>query len=404
MLKKLLYLYNDGHNPFPTHGKGGLGYHLPQFRKRGKGLQWVGNDLIYVPDASTTPQRAAELTFDMFITSHQNRPQYPVPKTPKYDIDLIEDPYIDALNQAEIDRTKEIIELETLGFDVPHLYPEIPTDDQIEINEQNFINDIFEKAKLILDDLEPKVHSTQYTDVEKNTILKTMKTIAINYREELIDDEYDILYEARRLQYPTESITDTKKALVGKAFEEYLCKTGKAITRKMFNTLEGNTLNFDQYPSVPNGLKKFCVVDISTDTGIGEAKDYYSHDFTNASGTCNIQKTKLTGNPSFKIYFEKKGPDDYIVKYITCNNKAINDPTHILNKYNIIVNTKNGIWYHDLLKNKDFVNDNTMTKVDGQNFYRIIEDDLPNTMDRISGSQNPVPSIRIKNTDFKKIK
>jgi hypothetical protein len=29
MLKKLLYLYNDGHNPFPHMGRGGLGYHLP---------------------------------------------------------------------------------------------------------------------------------------------------------------------------------------------------------------------------------------------------------------------------------------------------------------------------------------------------------------------------------------
>ena len=34
MLRKLLYLYNDGYNPFPNmKGKGGLGYHLPQYRK-----------------------------------------------------------------------------------------------------------------------------------------------------------------------------------------------------------------------------------------------------------------------------------------------------------------------------------------------------------------------------------
>lgn len=54
MLKKLLYLYNDGHNPFPKLGKGGLGYHLPQYHKRmyGDGLilqdtgqiDWDGND------------------------------------------------------------------------------------------------------------------------------------------------------------------------------------------------------------------------------------------------------------------------------------------------------------------------------------------------------------------------
>jgi len=36
MLKKLLYLYNDGHNPFPhLKGEGGLGYHLPQYRMKG---------------------------------------------------------------------------------------------------------------------------------------------------------------------------------------------------------------------------------------------------------------------------------------------------------------------------------------------------------------------------------
>ena len=37
-MKKLLHLYNYGHNPFPHIGKGGLGYHLPQYRKRGEGL------------------------------------------------------------------------------------------------------------------------------------------------------------------------------------------------------------------------------------------------------------------------------------------------------------------------------------------------------------------------------
>jgi len=34
MLKNLLYLYNDGHNPFPNmRGYGGLGYHLPEYHK-----------------------------------------------------------------------------------------------------------------------------------------------------------------------------------------------------------------------------------------------------------------------------------------------------------------------------------------------------------------------------------
>jgi hypothetical protein len=37
-MKKLLHLYNLGHDPFPHIGKGGLGYHLPQYKKRGEGL------------------------------------------------------------------------------------------------------------------------------------------------------------------------------------------------------------------------------------------------------------------------------------------------------------------------------------------------------------------------------
>jgi len=46
MHKNLLYLYNDGHNPFPHLGKGGLGYKLPQYRKRihGEALHRTVND------------------------------------------------------------------------------------------------------------------------------------------------------------------------------------------------------------------------------------------------------------------------------------------------------------------------------------------------------------------------
>ena len=39
-MKKLLHLYNLGHNPFPHIGKGGLGYHLPQYRLKGQGAEF----------------------------------------------------------------------------------------------------------------------------------------------------------------------------------------------------------------------------------------------------------------------------------------------------------------------------------------------------------------------------
>lgn len=55
MLKKLLYLYNDGHNPFPNmRGYGGLGYHLPQFKKQmhGDGMHLINGEYEYDGDDS----------------------------------------------------------------------------------------------------------------------------------------------------------------------------------------------------------------------------------------------------------------------------------------------------------------------------------------------------------------
>jgi len=45
-MKKLLHLYNYGHNPFPKLGRGGLGYHLPQYRIKGKGAEFINDKLI----------------------------------------------------------------------------------------------------------------------------------------------------------------------------------------------------------------------------------------------------------------------------------------------------------------------------------------------------------------------
>jgi hypothetical protein len=49
-MKKLLHLYNYGHNPFPKLGRGGLGYHLPQYKLRGDGLHFITN-----PDGKIVP-------------------------------------------------------------------------------------------------------------------------------------------------------------------------------------------------------------------------------------------------------------------------------------------------------------------------------------------------------------
>ena len=54
-MKKLLHLYNYGHNPFPKNGKGGLGYHLPQYRIKGRGgIEQLNGDITDTgPDNGT---------------------------------------------------------------------------------------------------------------------------------------------------------------------------------------------------------------------------------------------------------------------------------------------------------------------------------------------------------------
>jgi len=57
-MKNLLHLYNYGHNPFPKLGRGGLGYHLPQYKQRGRGFDL--DELKFVPDSSMTETEAKE--------------------------------------------------------------------------------------------------------------------------------------------------------------------------------------------------------------------------------------------------------------------------------------------------------------------------------------------------------
>ena len=57
-MKKLLHLYNYGHNPFPKLGRGGLGYHLPQYKLKGRGFDL--DELKFVPDLIMTQHEADE--------------------------------------------------------------------------------------------------------------------------------------------------------------------------------------------------------------------------------------------------------------------------------------------------------------------------------------------------------
>jgi hypothetical protein len=111
-MKKLLHLYNYGHNPFPHLGKGGLGYHLPhtgrgglgyhlpQYRKRS--LHGDGFDLDtlqFVPDDDMTKDEAEkrnkiineDVNARSFIEPLQVKPSEPQePQEPQEDEEPIE--------------------------------------------------------------------------------------------------------------------------------------------------------------------------------------------------------------------------------------------------------------------------------------------------------------------------
>jgi hypothetical protein len=50
---------------------------------------------------------------------------------------------------------------------------------------------------------------------------------------------------------------------------------------------------------------------------------------------------------------------------------------------------------------KNYINDNTMTETKMPGFYVVDKNKIPKTFDTVSGSSNPVQSIRIKNKYFK---
>lgn len=124
MLKRLLYLYNDGHNPFPKLGKGGLGYHLPQYRKRMHGesvvnlgdgnYSYFNDDLDYEYDSSgfiegPIPSNIRS-DFDNWVQTQNGTPSAPILyKRDDYDEDTPEG-YENIMNKEQIEKNLEKVE------------------------------------------------------------------------------------------------------------------------------------------------------------------------------------------------------------------------------------------------------------------------------------------------------
>jgi hypothetical protein len=67
------YLYNDGHNPFPylPKGRGGLGYHLPQYKIKG-GALWEDSNGYLLDDDNTEDTNAYDINGESFFDDAYN--------------------------------------------------------------------------------------------------------------------------------------------------------------------------------------------------------------------------------------------------------------------------------------------------------------------------------------------
>jgi hypothetical protein len=128
MLKKLLYLYNDGHNPFPSMGRGGLGYHLPQYPKvmHGTGpkkkpiIEKVDDLIDEIIDLNsqlqeltvTTPEPIVHETIEPILPEPEPEPE----TEPETEPDDLESDRLKALSNKSM--TKQIIQDELRSYSI----------------------------------------------------------------------------------------------------------------------------------------------------------------------------------------------------------------------------------------------------------------------------------------------
>jgi len=150
MLKKLLYLYNDGHNPFPKLGKGGLGYHLPQYRKRIFGDGFNLDTLQFDPDddidEDEADRRNKVLKGDKTTRRLLREINKPLPVEEEITgFEFLEDEDIDKKNANEIKKHELLSHLESMGENTNKYLKEIDPE-KVKRNEERFLKDVLEKA------------------------------------------------------------------------------------------------------------------------------------------------------------------------------------------------------------------------------------------------------------------
>jgi hypothetical protein len=252
-------------------------------------------------------------------------------------------------------------------------------------------------------------------DINEDTVKKFMEELqqkTLEEQTEFLDDNYNSIYQYYKN-------IDSRP---GKGYELFLCEgIGSNMIKSFVEDDNIEILNFDKSEDVPDDKKQYCAVDMlyknpkTNKGGIGEIKDYTDKDMEDydnpESNFVAVQASKLCGNSfpgtnsNFDIIFGKDDETgEYYIIDIRYQNKPISQGVDIAD-YLVSVNAKNNTWICDLMKQKSFVkkyiNDNTMTETKMSGLYVVDKDKIPKTYDKVSGSKNPIQSIRIKNKYFK---
>lgn len=273
MLKKLLYLYNDGHNPFPKLGKGGLGY-KPPINGYGFNLDTLQFDSDSDMDSTEAARRNDNLRSDTDTRRFIRKIQKPSEEDETPGFEFIEDEETDAKNAKEIKKYEVLTLLESMGENTDKYLREIDKD-KVKKNEERFLEDVLEKAD--------------------------------EYQEEQIQE----------LQQDIRNISRKKSIGYGIAFEDYLVDPENVNVLK--DDLKFTSSLSSDHPILDTRiilggqskqLKDVIVYDLFSQNCVYEIKNFgvstrdfnaesYNEIKNSNSPFIEIQCTKIKGNPDF---------------------------------------------------------------------------------------------------------
>lgn len=332
-MKKLLHLYNIGHNPFPTFGRGGLGYHpnnsglgyhLPQYRKRmhGEALH------VYKNEDGTN-----EIIDDMnnddpnIYDNDERNPVRDAPET-REEADVI----IEAIDRLSKEKERKEItgkEIEEMNALINEL------EDYLDEYEENkkVVPEPVKPIKSVPTSAEDKMKirnylSSRYTTFKDNKIDKILSDLikkypTLTYKLFMSDPDPYLQGTAKMEKEEKKSIAKIKKEVKEEHAKGETETKGHAFENSMINNhqpelkeITGSTTNFKlenvnpifynnedlndpimvMFKGELKPLADFSLYDASSNKACIDFKNYTKDEIP-------IQYSKIIGSPSFTPYF-----------------------------------------------------------------------------------------------------